>query len=77
VALVGVLAIGLVGLWLGGRAFLSYRGIERVDLSEVLDPVEGDYVNWLLVGSDSGPAPSRGAAATRSSCSGPGPRVPP
>jgi len=53
VALVGVLAIGLVGLWLGGRAFLSYRGIERVDLSEVLDPVEGDYVNWLLVGSDS------------------------
>ncbi len=36
-----------------GRAFVAYRSIERVDLSGVLDPVKGDAVNYLLVGSDS------------------------
>ena len=38
---------------LGFRAFSSYRSIERIDLSAVLDPVSGDTVNYLLVGSDS------------------------
>jgi LCP family protein required for cell wall assembly len=37
----------------GIRAFQSYRTIQRVDLSAVLDPVKGDTVNYLLVGSDS------------------------
>jgi len=44
-----LLAVGLLGL----RAWRAYRGIERVDLSGVLDPVTGDAVNYLLVGSDS------------------------
>ena len=35
------------------RGFVAYRSIERVDLSAVLDPVSGDTVNYLLVGSDS------------------------
>lgn len=36
-----------------GRGYLAYRSIDRVDLSGVLDPVAGDTVNYLLVGSDS------------------------
>ncbi len=36
-----------------GRGFAAYRSIERIDLSAVLDPVNGDTVNYLLVGSDS------------------------
>lgn len=43
----------MLALVLGFRAFSSYRSIERVDLSAVLDPVSGDTVNYLLVGSDS------------------------
>ena len=35
------------------RAYRAYSGIERVDLSSVLDPVKGDTVTYLLVGSDS------------------------
>lgn len=31
----------------------SYRSIDRIDLDGVLDPVTGDSVNYLLVGSDS------------------------
>ncbi len=37
----------------GGWLFSSYRGIERVDLGDALDPVSGDTTNYLLVGSDS------------------------
>ncbi len=43
----------LLGGWLGVRAWNAYRGIERVDLGDVLDPVTGPQVNYLLVGSDS------------------------
>jgi len=44
-----LLGIGLLGV----RAWRAYQGIERVDLAGVLDPVSGDSVNYLLVGSDS------------------------
>lgn len=37
----------------GVRMFLAFRGVERVDLGDALDPVTGDEVNYLLVGSDS------------------------
>lgn len=47
-AVLAVLVLGYV-LWL----WVSYRGIDRVDLDSVLDPVAGDSVNYLLVGSDS------------------------
>lgn len=51
---IGVPVLLLVGLVvLVGRGFVAYRSIERVDLSGVLDPVRGDTVNYLLVGSDS------------------------
>jgi LCP family protein required for cell wall assembly len=48
---VAVLLVVLVGfgLWM----FLSFRRVERIDLSDVLDPVSGESVNYLLVGSDS------------------------
>jgi len=45
--------VALLVAWLGGRALLAYTGIERVDLADVLDPVTGAEVNYLLVGSDS------------------------
>ncbi|MGI9579134.1 MAG: LCP family protein, partial [Microthrixaceae bacterium] len=45
--LFAVLFVYLFWLW------RSYSGIERVDLDAVLDPVSGDAVNYLLVGSDS------------------------
>jgi LCP family protein required for cell wall assembly len=48
-----VVVLSLLVAWLGGRALLAYTGIERVDLSDVLDPVTGAEVNYLLVGSDS------------------------
>ena len=59
----------LVGVGLvAGRAYAAYRSIERVDLSAVLDPVSGDTVNYLLVGSDSrdglDPDVADGAAST-------------
>ena len=41
----------LVGI--GWRAYSAYNRIERIDLSDVLDPVTGDATNYLLVGSDS------------------------
>ena len=44
--------VALLGFF-GLQAFRSYRSIERVDLSAVLDPVSGDTINYLLVGSDS------------------------
>jgi LCP family protein required for cell wall assembly len=47
-----LLVVALLGFF-GLQAFRSYRTIERVDLSAVLDPVSGDTVNYLLVGSDS------------------------
>ncbi len=34
-------------------AYSAYSKIERIDLSDVLDPVTGDTTNYLLVGSDS------------------------
>ncbi|MEZ5268902.1 MAG: LCP family protein [Microthrixaceae bacterium] len=37
------------GVWV----WTSYRGIDRVDLGDALDPVAGDTTNYLLVGSDS------------------------
>lgn len=37
------------GMWV----WTSYRGIDRVDLGDALDPVAGDTTNYLLVGSDS------------------------
>jgi len=45
----------IVALLIGGVAwaFTSYRGIERIDLQGALDPVTGDFTNYLLVGSDS------------------------
>jgi LCP family protein required for cell wall assembly len=50
-----VLILVLVLLAMGGFwwARTTYERIERVDLSGVLDPLEGDAVNYLLVGSDS------------------------
>jgi LCP family protein required for cell wall assembly len=47
-----VVVVGVLG-FLGVRAWSAYRGIERVDLADVLNPVTGDIVNYLLVGSDS------------------------
>jgi len=49
---VAVVAL-LGGAWLAGRALIAYSRIERVDLADVLTPVQGDAVNYLLVGSDS------------------------
>jgi LCP family protein required for cell wall assembly len=34
-------------------AYLTFSRIETVDLADVLDPVTGDEINYLLVGSDS------------------------
>ncbi|MFV0317309.1 MAG: LCP family protein [Microthrixaceae bacterium] len=46
----GVLAVLLIYMvWV----WSSYRGIDRVDLGDALDPVSGDATNYLLVGSDS------------------------
>lgn len=47
-----VLVLALIAFF-GLRGFGAYRSIQRVDLSAVLDPVSGDTVNYLLVGSDS------------------------
>lgn len=46
-----VLAIALLAglVW----AYTTFSGIQKVDLADVLDPVTGDSVNYLLVGSDS------------------------
>jgi LCP family protein required for cell wall assembly len=44
-----LLALLAALLW----AFTTYSRIETVDLADVLDPVTGDSVNYLLVGSDS------------------------
>ncbi len=43
------LAIGFLVV----KAYRAYSRIERLDLQDVLDPVSGDEVNYLLVGSDS------------------------
>jgi LCP family protein required for cell wall assembly len=48
-----VLAIPLLAI---GGAYLYaksiFDGVDRVPVADVLDPVEGDFVNYLLVGSD-------------------------
>jgi LCP family protein required for cell wall assembly len=44
-----LLAFVVLGAWM----FMSFRRVERIDLTDVLDPVSGDSVNYLLVGSDS------------------------
>lgn len=46
-----MILVVLVGF--GAWMFMAFRRVERIDLSEVLDPVSGDSVNYLLVGSDS------------------------
>jgi len=65
------LVLALVLGWFGW-VWSSYRGIERIDLAAVLDPVSGDSVNYLLVGSDSRANldPEAPAGATRPTVSG-------
>ena len=63
-----LLVVALLGaLWC---AKSTYDRIERVDLSDVLDPVSGDATNYLLVGSDSrdelDPEGESGVTGTRS-----------
>jgi LCP family protein required for cell wall assembly len=63
-----LLVVALLGaLW---WAKSTYDRIERVDLSDVLDPVSGDATNYLLVGSDSreelDPEGESGVTGTRS-----------
>lgn len=54
------------GLW----ARSTYDRIEKIDLTEVLDPISGDATNYLLVGSDSrsefDPEGDSGVEGTRS-----------
>src|SRR5690606_33357146 len=45
-----VLLLGLLGVLAWG--WITWSRIETVDLDDVLDPVTGDEVNYLLVGSD-------------------------
>lgn len=45
-----VLLLGLLGILAWG--WITWSRIETVDLDDVLDPVTGDEVNYLLVGSD-------------------------
>ena len=47
-AVVLVFVVGTAG-WM----WKSFQSVKRIDLSGVLDPVSGDSVNYLLVGSDS------------------------
>ncbi len=47
------LVLALLAGLLVFRAYRAYSRIERLDLQDVLDPVSGDNVNYLLVGSDS------------------------
>lgn len=53
-----------------GWAWSTYGRIEQIDLSDVLDPIEGDATNYLLVGSDSraefDPEGNSGVTGTRS-----------
>jgi LCP family protein required for cell wall assembly len=52
--LVAVLAaVAVLAGYVGVRAARAWSAVERVDLAGVLDPVTGDHVNYLLVGSDS------------------------
>jgi LCP family protein required for cell wall assembly len=51
--LLGVALVLIVLLGIGAWMFMSFRRVERIDLSDVLDPVSGDSVSYLLVGSDS------------------------
>lgn len=63
-----LLVVALVGSVLWARS--TYGKIEKVDLSDVLDPVSGDATNYLLVGSDSrsefDPEGESGVEGTRS-----------
>lgn len=45
-----LVALVVLGGWWAVRTFAA---VDRVDLAGVLDPVRGDSVNYLLVGSDS------------------------
>jgi LCP family protein required for cell wall assembly len=61
-----VVALVAAGLW----ARSTYDRIEKIDLTEVLDPISGDATNYLLVGSDSrsefDPEGDSGVEGTRS-----------
>lgn len=63
-----LLVIALLGTFLWARS--TYAKIEKIDLSDVLDPVSGDATNYLLVGSDSrsefDPEGESGVTGTRS-----------
>ncbi len=63
-----LLVVALIGSVLWARS--TYGKIEKVDLSDVLDPVSGDATNYLLVGSDSrsefDPEGESGVEGTRS-----------
>ena len=46
-----LLVVAVLAGFLWARS--TYDRIEKVDLTDVLDPVRGDVRNYLLVGSDS------------------------
>lgn len=48
-----VVAFALVVGFIGFRSLGIYRRVERIGLDGSLAPVSGDFVNYLLVGSDS------------------------
>lgn len=52
VAAIPLLLLLVVGFFVF-KAYRAYSNIERLNLEDVLDPVNGDRVNYLLVGSDS------------------------
>jgi LCP family protein required for cell wall assembly len=63
-----LLVAALIGTFLWARS--TYSRIEKIDLTDVLDPVTGDATNYLLVGSDSrsefDPEGESGVEGTRS-----------
>ena len=63
-----MLVAALIGTFLWARS--TYGRIEKIDLTDVLDPVTGDATNYLLVGSDSrsefDPEGESGVEGTRS-----------
>lgn len=63
-----LLVVALLATFLWARN--TYDRIEKIDLTDVLDPVSGDATNYLLVGSDSrsefDPEGNSGVEGTRS-----------
>ncbi len=63
-----LLVVALLATFLWARN--TYSRIEKIDLTDVLDPVTGDATNYLLVGSDSrsefDPEGNSGVEGTRS-----------